>query len=133
MLLNAIKRTPSGNQIPYVSPQGAMMPPCKKAKKATEPQQITFIEPQPQVKNGDILDVDEAAILLKVSRKTIYNRVKAGTLPHARVGRKLLFSRQKLHQWVALGGDLAGTMVGNESSSLEQMLNSGQARVVPKH
>jgi len=47
------------------------------------------------------------------------------------VGRKLLFSRQKLHQWIAMGGDLAGTMVGNESSSLEQMLNSGQARVGP--
>ena len=110
------------------------MPPRKsKANKSSTPQQTTFIEPQPQVKNGDILDVDEAAILLKVSRKTIYNRVKAGTLPHARVGRKLLFSRQKLHQWIALGGDLAGTIVGNESSSLEQMLNSGQARVVPKH
>jgi excisionase family DNA binding protein len=109
------------------------MPPRKsKANKSSTPQQTTFIEPQPQVENGDILDVDEAAILLKVSRKTIYNRVKAGTLPHARVGRKLLFSRQKLHQWIALGGDLAGTIVDNESSSLEQMLNSGQARVVPK-
>ena len=109
------------------------MPPRKsRANKSSTPQQTTFIEPQPQVKNGDILDVDEAAIWLKVSRKTIYNRVKAGTLPHARVGRKLLFSRQKLHQWIAMGGDLAGTMVGNESSSLEQMLNSGQARVVPK-
>ena len=52
--------------------------------------------------------------MLKVSRKTIDNRVKAGTLPHARVGRKLLFSSQKLHQWIALGGDLAGTIVGNE-------------------
>jgi excisionase family DNA binding protein len=109
------------------------MPPRKsKANKSSTPQQTTFIEPQPQVKNGDILDVDEAAILLKVSRKTIYNRVEAGTLPHARVGRKLLFSRQKLHQWIALGGDLAGTTVGNEYSSLEQMLNNGQARVVPK-
>ena len=109
------------------------MPPRKsRANKSSTPQQTTFIEPQPQVKNGDILDVDEAAILLKVSRKTIYNRVKARTLPHARVGRKLLFSRQKLSQWIALGGDLAGTIVGNEYSSLEQMLNSGQARVVPK-
>jgi excisionase family DNA binding protein len=75
---------------------------------------------------------NENSYTIKVSRKTIYSRVKAGTLPHARVGRKLLFSRQKLYQWIALGGDLAGTMVGNESSSLEQMLNSGQARVVPK-
>jgi len=31
-----------------------------------------------------------------------------------------------------MGGDLAGTIIGNESSSLEQMLNNGQARVVPK-
>ena len=109
------------------------MPPRKaKTNKSQTPQQTTFIEPQPQVKNGDILDVDEAAILLRVSKKTVYNRVKAGTSPHARVGRKLLFSRQKLQQWIALGGDLAGTMVGNESSSLEQMLNNGQARVVPK-
>jgi excisionase family DNA binding protein len=109
------------------------MPPRKrKTNQSKTPGQTTFIEPKPQVKNGDILDVDEASMLLKVSRKTIYNRVKAGTLPHARVGRKLLFSRQKLHQWIALGGDLAGTMVNNEPTSLEQMLNNGQARVVPK-
>ena len=90
------------------------MPPRKsRANKSQTPQQISFIESPPQVKNSDILDVNEAAILLKVSKKTVYNRVKAGTLPHARVGRKLLFSRQKLNQWIALGGDLAGTMVGN--------------------
>jgi hypothetical protein len=33
---------------------------------------------------------------------------------------------------MALGRDLAGTMVGNKPSSLEQMLHNGQARVVPK-
>jgi hypothetical protein len=48
------------------------MPPRKaKTNKSQTPQQTSFIEPQPQVKNGDILDVDEAAILLKVSPKTI--------------------------------------------------------------
>jgi excisionase family DNA binding protein len=108
------------------------MPPRKKTGNSQVPQQTSFIEPQPQVKNSDILDVDEASVLLKVSKKTIYSRVKAGTLPHARVGRKLLFSRQKLSQWMALGGDLAGTMVGHEPASLEQMLHNGQARVVTK-
>jgi hypothetical protein len=40
------------------------MPPRKsRGNKSSTPQQTTFIEPQPQVKNGDILDVDEAAIL----------------------------------------------------------------------
>lgn len=103
----------------------------RKAKVVT-PQQTTFLEPEPQVKNNDILDVDEAAVLLKVSKRTVYNRVKAGTIPHVRVGRKLLFSRQKLNQWIALGGDLAGTIVGHDQESLEQMLNSGKARVQSK-
>lgn len=103
-----------------------------KANNSTTPQQTTFLEPPPQVKNSDILDVDEAAMLLKVSKKTVYNRVKAGTLPHARVGRKLLFSKQKLNQWVAMGGDLAGTMVGHEPMSLEHMLNTGKAKIATK-
>lgn len=101
------------------------------ARKKRAPRQTTFVKPVPQIKNGDILDVDEAAALLKVSRKTIYNRVKAGTLPHARLGRKLLFNRQKLVQWVADGGDKAETGYG-EQLSLEQMLNSGKARVASK-
>ena len=48
------------------------------------------------------------------------------------MGCQLLFSRQKLNEWMDLGGDLAGTIVGNETSILEQMLHNGQARVVPK-
>ena len=107
------------------------------ARKKRVPQQTTFIQPVPQVRNGDILDVDEAAALLRISRRTIYNRVKAGTIPHARVGRKLLFSRAKLSQWVADGVDLAKPdpskpLNDNEQLTLDQlsgMLNTGQARV----
>jgi hypothetical protein len=45
------------------------MPP----RKRREPQQTAFIKsPPPQLKNGDILDVDEAAALLRVSKKTVY-------------------------------------------------------------
>jgi hypothetical protein len=48
------------------------------ARKKREPQQTVFLKPTPlPVKNGDILDVDEVATLLKVSKKTVYNRVKA--------------------------------------------------------
>ena len=110
------------------------------ARKKREPQQTTFIKPTPQVKNGDILDVDEAAVLLKVSRRTVYNRVKAGTIPHARLGRKLLFSRAKLSQWVADGADLAKpdpakSVHDHEQLTLDQlsgMLNNGQARIASK-
>jgi excisionase family DNA binding protein len=99
--------------------------------------QTTFIQPAPQVKNSDILDVDEAAALLKVSRRTVYNRVKAGAIPHARVGRKLLFHKQTLTQWVADGADLAKPAPvkaanDNEQLTLDQltgMLNNGQAHI----
>ncbi len=108
------------------------MPP----RKRREPQQTAFIKsPPPQLKNGDILDVDEAAALLRVSKKTVYSRVKAGTLPYAKLGRKLLFSRAKLTQWVADGADLANRAEGGEQLTLDQltgMLNTGQAKVASK-
>jgi excisionase family DNA binding protein len=108
------------------------MPPRKKR----EPQQTAFIKPAlAPVKNGDILDVDEAAALLKVSKKTIYTRVKNDTIPYAKLGRKLLFSRTKLTQWVADGADRANRVEGGEQLILDQltgMLNTGQARVSTK-
>jgi excisionase family DNA binding protein len=112
--------------------------PAARTKRA--PQQTTFIKPAPQVKNGDILDVDEAAVLLKVSRRTVYNRVKAGTIPHARLGRKILFSRAKLSQWVADGADLAKPDAAKSANDHEQLtldqltglLNNGQARIALK-
>ena len=63
-------------------------------RKKAEPRQTTFLKSIPQVKNGDILDVDEAAALLKVSKKTIYTRVKNNAIPYAKLGRKLLFHRK---------------------------------------
>ena len=111
------------------------------ARKKRVPKQTSFVEPAaPPVKNNDILDVDEAAALLKVSRRTVYNRVRAGTIPHARVGRKLLFSRTKLNQWVADGADLAKSNPAkadndNGQLTLDQltgMLNNGQAKIAPK-
>ena len=111
------------------------------ARKKRVPKRTSFVEPAaPPVKNNDILDVDEAAALLKVSRRTVYNRVRAGTIPHARVGRKLLFSRTKLNQWVADGADLAKSNPAkadndNGQLTLDQltgMLNNGQAKIAPK-
>jgi excisionase family DNA binding protein len=108
------------------------------SRKPREPRQTTFLQPAAlSVKNNDILDVDEAAALLKVSRRTIYNRVKSNTIPHARVGRKLLFHKQTLTQWVADGTDLAKPDPAkpanhNEQLTLDQltgMLNNGQAHI----
>ena len=105
-------------------------------RKKREPQQTAFIKSAPAtIKNGDILDVDEAAALLKVSKKTIYTRVKNDTIPYAKLGRKLLFSRAKLTQWVADGADRAHRVEGGDQLTLDQltgMLNTGQARISSK-
>ena len=39
------------------------------------------------------LTVPEVAKLLRMSRQTIYNMVKAGDIPHFRVGTKVRFNR----------------------------------------
>jgi excisionase family DNA binding protein len=103
------------------------------ARKKREPQQTVLIKTAPPpVKNGDILDVDEAAAILKVSKKTVYKRVKENTIPYARLGRKLLFHRQSLVQWIADGGDRANSFGDGEQLTLGRltgMLNNGQARI----
>lgn len=97
--------------------------------------QLSYLKTVSQVKNGDVLDVAEAAALLKVSKETIYKRVRDNAIPHARLGRKLLFHRQSLIQWVANGGDRATEATPGEQLTLDQltgMLQTGQARLVAK-
>lgn len=42
------------------------------------------------------LTVPEVAKLLRMSRQTIYNMVKAGDIPHFRIGNKVRFNRADL-------------------------------------
>lgn len=44
----------------------------------------------------DRLDATEAAALLGVSKKTLYNRVNDGSIPHTRVGDNISFSKKEL-------------------------------------
>jgi excisionase family DNA binding protein len=102
------------------------------ARKKRAPAQTSFLKPAPQIKDNNVLDVAEAAALLKVSKETIYKRVRDNAIPHARLGRKLLFHKQTLTQWVADGGDRASNAGDNDQLSLEQLLNTGQARIASK-
>ncbi len=48
---------------------------------------------------------DEAAALLGVSKWLLLQETKQGHIPHKSIGRRLLYSRQRLLDWV--GGDHA--------------------------
>ena len=55
-----------------------------------------------------VLTVDEAARLLRVNRKTLYDAVRAGAVPGVvRVGRSIRISREALLRWIEGNGSPA--------------------------
>jgi excisionase family DNA binding protein len=48
----------------------------------------------------DILCADEVAAWFGVDRKTVYNAVARGQIPHQRLGKRVLFHRNALVSWL---------------------------------
>lgn len=46
-----------------------------------------------------LLSVDEAARLLNVASRTVWTLTKSGTLPHVRIGRRVLYPVDALRRW----------------------------------
>jgi excisionase family DNA binding protein len=55
----------------------------------------------------EVIGVDEAAGFLGVDRKTVYAAASRNKIPHQRLGKRILFSRDALKVW------LAGTCKGS--------------------
>lgn len=47
------------------------------------------------------LCTEEAAALLGISRWLLLQQIKRGSIPHKRVGRRIVFSRQRPLDWLA--------------------------------
>lgn len=47
-----------------------------------------------------ILNADEAAAVLRVSRDTVYAKARDGSLPHLRIGRRVVFPEDLLTEWI---------------------------------
>jgi excisionase family DNA binding protein len=50
------------------------------------------------------LDIDEAAELLSVSKRTIYGWVQQGRIPYRKAGRRVLFLESELLEWTKPDG-----------------------------
>lgn len=48
----------------------------------------------------EVLTVAQVAAMLGLHPKTVYDHAGAGTIPHRRVGRRLLFSRAAILRWL---------------------------------
>lgn len=54
-------------------------------------------------RNGlaEVMTADDVAAFLAVDRKTVYDYANRGRIPHRRLGKRLLFSRSVLVEWLA--------------------------------
>jgi excisionase family DNA binding protein len=59
---------------------------------------------KPRRGDPDILTVDEAADLLGLNRHTLYNAIACQTVPHRRIGRRILLYRPALLDWLSCKG-----------------------------
>jgi excisionase family DNA binding protein len=50
---------------------------------------------------AEVLNVDEVAELLRIGRNSVYDAANRGEIPHRRVGRRLIFSRSAVMEWLA--------------------------------
>jgi excisionase family DNA binding protein len=48
----------------------------------------------------DLMDVDTAASLLKLSRQTLYTWVSQKRIPHLKVGRRTMFAPREIKAWL---------------------------------
>lgn len=75
-----------------------------------------------ELMDKDILDIQGAAAVLGVSKRTIYKLVSEKRIPAAKVGKEWRFSRRKLIEWVAAG---AGKL---QPDSLAELLRGANVR-----
>jgi excisionase family DNA binding protein len=76
--------------------------------------------PRPAVAAGApaVLSVDEAAALLRVNRKTLYEAVRRGQVPGARrIGRLLRLDRETLVAWMRCQGNVLDSPAQGRAAS----------------
>jgi len=51
--------------------------------------------------DDDLLNVEEAAIFLKISEASLYTKVSRKEIPFSKPGKRLYFSRIELQEWIS--------------------------------
>lgn len=56
-------------------------------------------------RDGEVLDVEAVAALLKLGRNAVYDACARGEIPHRRIGKSLRFSKSAILNWLAPRAD----------------------------
>ncbi len=66
---------------------------------------------RPATSEAEVMDADELAVFLGVDRKTVYDYAGRGEIPHRRLGKRLLFSRSAIVEWLGARDSVNGCKV----------------------
>lgn len=67
--------------------------------------EVMLLRTSLNVNNGtdDLLNIDEAARFLNISKHTVYKKVSDSKIPYCKQGKRLYFSKKDLMQWIQKG------------------------------
>ena len=91
--------------------------------------------PAVAARSPDVLDVADAAQLLRVSADTVYQLFRKGELPGRKVGRRWITTRASVMRWIensSEGDTLARSIQGGNTDALTKAMNAGKVRVRAK-
>jgi len=55
---------------------------------------------RPAAVDKEYLNLEQAASFICRSKKTVYGLVNSGSIPHSKTGKRLVFNRQELKDWI---------------------------------
>lgn len=79
-----------------------------------------------KTETDEILNLDEACMLLKLAKPTIYGLVSQRKLPHMKQGKKLYFSKKELTDWLKKGSKGVKDLTGEVDKKLSSIKKARQ-------
>ncbi|WP_298288101.1 helix-turn-helix domain-containing protein [uncultured Lutibacter sp.] len=68
-------------------------------------------------KKNDLLNIEEAAKFLNLSKSTLYNKVNKREIPHMKQGKRLYFSRMELISYIKSGKVLSDREIEEQTDN----------------
>lgn len=67
---------------------------------------LCFIKKQFRMINKKYLDVQELSEYISSTKSSIYSKKCRNQIPHKKIGRRLIFDRETIDEWISNGGKL---------------------------
>lgn len=74
----------------------------------------------------ELIDVKQASIILNLARATVYEKTSLKLIPHYKKGKKLLFKRSELFEWIESGK--IDTMADSRQRAINYIQSRDQRR-----